>query len=70
MNRKKIVAGNWKMNTNFNEALELLNFIQINSSSSPHAEKILFPPFAFIKSIKDALSITNNIVINNIIRLL
>ena len=63
MNRKKIVAGNWKMNTNFNEALELLNFIQINSSSSPHVEKILFPPFAFIKSIKDALSITNNIKI-------
>ena len=63
MNRKKIVAGNWKMNTNFNEALELLNFIQINSSSSPQVEKILFPPFAFIKSIKDALSITNNIKI-------
>ena len=63
MNRKKIVAGNWKMNTNFNEALELLNFIQINSSSSPQVEKILFPPFAFIISIKDALSITNNIKI-------
>ena len=63
MNRKKIVAGNWKMNTNFNEALELLNFIQINSTTSPHVEKILFPPFAFIKSIKDALSITNNIKI-------
>jgi len=63
MNRKKIVAGNWKMNTNFNEALELLNFIQINSTTSPYVEKILFPPFAFIKSIKDALSITNNIKI-------
>ena len=63
MNRKKIVAGNWKMNTNFNEALELLNFIQINSSSSPHVEKILFPPFAFIKSIKDALNNTNKIKI-------
>ena len=63
MNRKKIVAGNWKMNTNFNDALELLNFIQINSSSSPHVEKILFPPFAFIKSIKDALNNTNKIKI-------
>jgi triosephosphate isomerase len=63
MNRKKIVAGNWKMNTNFNEALELLNFIQINSTTSPQVEKILFPPFTFIKCIKDALSITNNIKI-------
>lgn len=63
MNRKKIVAGNWKMNTNFNEALELLNFIQINSVSSSHVEKILFPPFAFIKSIKDALSNKNKIKI-------
>ena len=63
MNRKKIVAGNWKMNTNFNEALELLNFIQINSTTSPYVEKILFPPFAFIKSIKDALNNSNKIKI-------
>ncbi len=63
MNRKKIVAGNWKMNTNLNEALELMNFIQNNSVSSSQVEKILFPPFAFIKSIKDALSIINKIKI-------
>jgi triosephosphate isomerase len=48
MGRKKIVAGNWKMNTNLNEAIALINDIKLNSKPFPEVEKIIFPPFTFL----------------------
>lgn len=55
MKRKKIVAGNWKMNTNLSEAQDLVKSIQSTLLNFNEIEKIIFPPFPFIKSIKMCL---------------
>lgn len=52
MSRKKIVAGNWKMNTSLEEATQLSTQI-ISSIHSATVTKILFPPFPFIKPVID-----------------
>jgi triosephosphate isomerase (TIM) len=50
MLRKKVVAGNWKMNTDFAEAKKLMEEIV---SRAPRSEvlKIIFPPFPFLSEI-------------------
>ena len=55
MSRKKIVAGNWKMNTNANEAIELIEKVKSNSKNFLQVEKIIFPPFPFLKTSIDSL---------------
>ncbi|MEI8136717.1 MAG: triose-phosphate isomerase [Bacteroidota bacterium] len=55
MSRKKIVAGNWKMNTNANDAIELIEKVKSNSKNFNQVEKIIFPPFPFLKSAADNL---------------
>lgn len=53
MARKKIVAGNWKMNTSFSEATKLVGDV-ISSVGENHAiTKIFFPPFPFLKNVSD-----------------
>jgi triosephosphate isomerase len=50
--RKKIVAGNWKMNKNYNEACNLISSIVDglrNSVISPEQLVILAPPFPFLE---------------------
>lgn len=59
MGRKKIVAGNWKMNTNLNEALDLITEIKKGSEEFSPIEKIIFPPFTFLKNASDSLSNAN-----------
>lgn len=49
MMRKKIVAGNWKMNLNWNEAKTL--FQQLQSIDNKEVEVIVFPSTAFLSSI-------------------
>lgn len=50
MVRKKIVAGNWKMNTDLKEALALASeLIDEVREESPHV--ILFPPFPYLRTI-------------------
>jgi len=61
--RKKIVAGNWKMNTTVSESEELVNAIILNLKDNQGVEKIVFPPFPFIESV-------NNITAANSIRVL
>jgi triosephosphate isomerase (TIM) len=51
--RKKIVAGNWKMNTDFIEAVNLVRSIQECAKDTLDIEKILFPPFPFLKTVID-----------------
>lgn len=51
MNRRKIVAGNWKMNTDLKGALDLATAIQEKTKSISGVEKIIFPPFPFINSL-------------------
>ncbi len=56
MSRKKIVAGNWKMNTTLNEAVRLV--LEIKQKTNPNAlkvHKIIFPPFPFLKPVADIL---------------
>ncbi len=55
MGRKKIVAGNWKMNTNLSEALDLISEIKKGSEQFSDIEKIIFPPFTFLKNASDSL---------------
>jgi triosephosphate isomerase len=49
--RKKIVAGNWKMNLHWDEALELAQGISQASTSANNVELIVFPPFIFAPTI-------------------
>ncbi len=56
--RKKIVAGNWKMNKNLNEALELgatLSQALKNNAISlqAHQEVVICPPYIYLLKLKD-----------------
>ncbi|MFN7910998.1 MAG: triose-phosphate isomerase [Bacteroidota bacterium] len=46
--RKKIIAGNWKMNLSLNEANELHEAIEKLNSSDNQLVKIIFPPFVYL----------------------
>ena len=50
--RKKIVAGNWKMNKNYQDALDLAKEITA-APSADGVEIILCPPFTHLKSVTD-----------------
>ena len=60
--RKKIVAGNWKMNKNLSEGTDLANELsEILSSSSTDVEVILGVPFTHLyrlSSISDKFSVS------------
>jgi len=58
--RKKIVAGNWKMNTNLNEAVNLTRDI-IQSCSEPNAMVVLAPPFPFLVPVVEEVKNAKNI---------
>lgn len=52
--RKKIVAGNWKMNKLYNEAVELVDEITImlkDDAKSDNITKILIPPFPYLRKV-------------------
>ena len=53
MSRKKIVAGNWKMNLGITEAAELVKSVVQNSGKDASVVKIFFPPLPFIKPVVD-----------------
>lgn len=56
MGRKKIVAGNWKMNTSYSEATLLVNEI-VATETSAGITKIFFPPFPFLKMVSDVTAV-------------
>ncbi|MES2679113.1 MAG: triose-phosphate isomerase [Bacteroidota bacterium] len=58
--RKKIVAGNWKMNTTASEAEELVNAIIRDLKENPAVEKIVFPPFTFLEAINNIVALEEN----------
>jgi triosephosphate isomerase len=49
--RKKIVAGNWKMNTNLSEAVSLANEIVADKGNSKADYLVLIPPFVNMTSV-------------------
>jgi triosephosphate isomerase len=59
MNRKKIVAGNWKMNKTLQEANTLVEQI-INNAPANEVVKIIIPPFPYLTSIHSQISINPN----------
>lgn len=57
--RKNIVAGNWKMNTSFNEAIDLANQIKdLESEFDNNTEVIIAAPFLYTKTLIDTLKNT------------
>ncbi len=49
MSRKKIVAGNWKMNLNWVEAFDLAIAIKERSATITGIQKLIFPPFPYLQ---------------------
>ncbi|MFI5222230.1 MAG: triose-phosphate isomerase, partial [Bacteroidia bacterium] len=51
--RKKIIAGNWKMNKTFEDAMALTTEVvgMINDEYNGSAEAVLIPPFVYVNSI-------------------
>jgi len=54
--RKKIIAGNWKMNKTVAEALTLVKGIQAELNDCTDVEVVVCPPFTALKSVSDVLT--------------
>lgn len=55
MVRRKIVAGNWKMNSSRRDAVSLVNAIQQNAKSFSPIDVIVFPPFVHLQQVESQL---------------
>ena len=56
--RKKIIAGNWKMNKTVKEAVDLAEDIKRDFADCTDVDVVLCPPFTAIKSVSDIVSET------------
>jgi triosephosphate isomerase len=56
MSRKKIVAGNWKMNKSFQEADTLVEMILNQVNDFDEIIKIIIPPFPYLQTINTQLT--------------
>lgn len=56
MSRRKIAAGNWKMNLNRQQALELATQTAHAAANIPAVETYVFPPYPWLASVRTALS--------------
>jgi len=62
--RKKIVAGNWKMNKTYSEAIQLFNEIkELLKNNHTVVTKIIAPPFPYIYEFYHATKVSQNIAI-------
>lgn len=61
--RKKIIAGNWKMNKTFEEGMELVTEVSgmIKDEYQGSAEVVIIPPFIHINALSRMVSETANI---------
>jgi triosephosphate isomerase len=57
--RKKIIAGNWKMNKLGREAMELASAVKTGLTSQADVEVVLCPPFTALRSVGDLLAQTS-----------
>jgi triosephosphate isomerase (TIM) len=53
--RLPLIAGNWKMNTTVNEAVELVKEMRPQIDRIPGVEKVVCPPFISLVPVKEAL---------------
>jgi triosephosphate isomerase len=60
--RKKIVAGNWKMNSTLNESVDLVESIIRYLKVDPEVEKIVFPPFTSLEAVNNFLAMEDHFV--------
>jgi len=60
MARKKIVAGNWKMNLNWVEAFDLASATRDLSPVNEEVVKIIIPPFPYLQMIRTVLDGRND----------
>jgi triosephosphate isomerase (TIM) len=56
--RKKIIAGNWKMNKTVAEAVALVDGLAIDLADCMDVEVVVCPPFTALKSVGDQLADT------------
>ncbi|MGE4488837.1 MAG: triose-phosphate isomerase [Kiritimatiellales bacterium] len=56
--RKKIVAGNWKMNKTVAEAVTLVDGLKIDLADCVDVEVVVCPPFTALKTVGDQLADT------------
>jgi len=54
--RKKIIAGNWKMNKTVADALTLVKGIQAELDGCTDVDVVVCPPFTALKSVSDVLA--------------
>jgi triosephosphate isomerase len=54
--RTPIVAGNWKMNKNVAEAVELVRALRAATAAVEKVEMVVCPPFIALTAVKDALA--------------
>lgn len=57
--RRVIIAGNWKMNKNISESLELANSIKRSVYDIQEIEIVLCPPFTSLSDVKEVIMDTN-----------
>jgi triosephosphate isomerase len=57
--RKPLISGNWKMNTNLEEAGSLVRAMVADLDSIDNVEKVLCPPFISLASIKELIKGTS-----------
>lgn len=56
--RQKIVAGNWKLNTNLSEGIELAKAVnELAEENKQNVDVIIAPPFTHLSEIKKVLSV-------------
>jgi len=55
MKRLPMIAGNWKMNTNLNEAVKLVNAMLPGMDKLKGVEKVVCPPFISLEAVKNIL---------------
>ncbi|MFA5688876.1 MAG: triose-phosphate isomerase [Kiritimatiellales bacterium] len=56
--RKKIIAGNWKMNKTVAEAAALVDGLKVDLSSFNNVEVVVCPPFTALKTVSDKIADT------------
>jgi triosephosphate isomerase len=63
--RKKIVAGNWKMNKNLDEALALTSEVVglVNESGVSNVQVVICPPFMYIPSLQSITNTASNVAL-------
>ena len=50
-----LIAGNWKMNTTLNEAIELVNEMRQGLDDIAHVDKVICPPFISLAAVRELI---------------